>query len=151
MQKKHLIGYPLTALLAIGIGAATGTSGGASGQATMSAPTATVTTTATVTAAAPASGPASPPAPTAAPAATTTSAKAEIPGDGTFQVGVDIAPGTYVSEAPASEMCYWARLSGQDSVGGIIANNLSKGRSVVTIAATDKFFEVRGCNPWTKR
>ena len=74
-----------------------------------------------------------------------------IPGDGTFQIGVDVQPGTYMSTAPDSGNCYWARLSGSDSFDNIIDNSNSSGQSLVTIKATDKFFESRGCNAWAKR
>lgn len=74
-----------------------------------------------------------------------------IPGDGTFQVGVDIKPGTYVSGVPDSGNCYWARLSGSDTFSDIIDNNNSAGQSLVVIKPTDKYFESSGCNDWTKR
>lgn len=153
MNKKHLIAYPLTAVLALGIGAA---SAGGSSAPQSSAPT---TVTATVPAPAPAAGQPSPATTSvaASPSATPTTpaasgtTEAEIPGDGTYEVGIDISPGTYVSDTPDSGDCYWARRSSQDSLSGIITNNLTKGRSVVTVAKTDKFFETRGCNPWIKR
>jgi hypothetical protein len=97
------------------------------------------TVTKTVTAAAPA------PAAPAAPAAGAT-----IAGDGTFLVGSDVRPGTYKSPTPDSGNCYWARLSGSDSINGIIANNNSAGPSVVTIRKTDRMFESTGCNEWTR-
>ena len=72
-----------------------------------------------------------------------------MPGDGTYEVGVDIKPGTYVSGVPDSGNCYWARMgAGTDN---IIANNNSSGRSVVTIAPGDKTFESTGCADWTLR
>jgi hypothetical protein len=71
-------------------------------------------------------------------------------GDGTYEVGVDVKPGTYVSPAP-SDSCYWARMKAGDGVDNIIANNNNSGQSVVTIKASDKFFESSGCSDWTKR
>jgi hypothetical protein len=71
-------------------------------------------------------------------------------GHGTFEVGVDIKAGTYISAAPGSN-CWWARLRSSDSVDGIIANNNSSGKSMVIIKASDKFFETNGCSDWTKR
>lgn len=150
MIKKHAIGYPLTAVIALGIGAA---SSGAAPVPQSSAATTTVTATVTSRESAPA-GPIPPSASTTSASpqpAKTTATESSVPGDGTYQVGVDIRPGTYVSDTPDSGNCYWARLSGQDSLAGIIANNNSKGRSVVTIAKTDKLFESSGCSPWTKR
>lgn len=154
MRKKHLIGYPLTALLALGIGAAGGSGDGAT---TSASPTPSTTVTHTVTAEAqppvtvtatapPAETPASAAAPAPAQAAGPT-----LPGDGTYEVGVDIQPGTYVSDKPSSGNCYWARLKDTDSFEGIIANNNSAGRSVVTIKKSDKFFQSTGCSDWAKR
>ena len=69
--------------------------------------------------------------------------------DGTYQVGVHIAPGTYRSSG--SGYCYWARLSnfGHD-LGGIIANGINAPETV-TISNSDAGFETRDCGSWTKR
>jgi len=70
-------------------------------------------------------------------------------GDGTWQVGVDVLPGTYRSSG--GDTCYWSRLA--SFTGGIqdaiIANGIGEGPTVVTIAATDKGFEARDCGDWT--
>ena len=148
MQKKHLIGYPVTALIALGIGAA-GSSGGTDTASGTSAPTTTVTAPpATVTATA-----GSAPVTTTATKTVTAkpAVKASFPGDGTYQVGVDIKAGTYVSAKPDSGNCYWARLKGSDTFSDIIANNNTAGQSVVTIKSTDKFFETNGCSDWHMR
>ena len=153
MRKKHLIGYPLTALLALGIGAAGGSGDGAT---TSASPTPSTTVTHTVTEAQPpvtvtaTAPPAETPASAAAPAPAQ-AAGPTLPGDGTYEVGVDIQPGTYVSDKPSSGNCYWARLKDTDSFEGIIANNNSAGRSVVTIKKSDKFFQSTGCSDWAKR
>jgi hypothetical protein len=73
--------------------------------------------------------------------------------DGTQIVGKDVQPGTYRTKGSDGSNfgCYWARLSGfGGSVDEIIANNGSydKGPQVVTIAATDKGFQTRGCGKW---
>lgn len=158
MNKRHWIGYPVAAALAFGIGAsaggdvtttATGPTPSVSTTAAQSAPT--VTTTKTVTT----------PGPTVTITATPTVTKtvaveppppaAAFPGDGTFEVGVDIQPGTYVSAPSSSGNCYWARLSGSDGFDNIIANNNSAGQSLVKIDKKDKFFESSGCSAWVKR
>lgn len=160
MNIKHVIGYGATALFALGIGAASG-SGGASETpaptALAAAPTLTVRVPATdaapqqtvagpmVTKTVEVPGPvktvtAPPPAPAVA-----------MAGDGTYQVGVDVKPGTYVSKKPDSGNCYWARLTGGDTLDSIIANGNSSGQVVVTIKKSDKFFESNGCSDWTKR
>lgn len=72
-----------------------------------------------------------------------------IPGDGTFTVGTDVQPGTYV--APAMSGCYWQRL--KDTSGdpeAIIANDIANGQVTVTIAATDGAFSTQGCGVFTK-
>lgn len=149
MQKKHLIGYPIVTLLAFGIGTSSAStptpeSTTASGTVTQPAPTAT--------------GTAAPETPETPVASTTTTAAASvppspvaIPGDGTYEVGVDIQPGKYASDTPASGNCYWARLSSDDPFDGILANNNSAGKSVVVIKNSDKYFQSSGCSDWTKR
>lgn len=97
----------------------------------VAAPAATVTVTETVTATETAT--AGPPAPAAA------------FGDGMFQVGTDIQPGTY---SASGSLCYWARLSAAEGgLESIIANG--NGPSIVTIKADDKYFESRNCGDWT--
>jgi len=68
--------------------------------------------------------------------------------DGTYQVGVDIAPGTY-RNTDSSELCYWERLSGfSGELDDIIANGVSSVRQIVTIAPTDVGFASRRCGRW---
>lgn len=71
-------------------------------------------------------------------------------GDGTWIVGVDIAPGTWRTEG--SEGCYWERQSefGGSGAGAIIANDNARGTAVVTIKATDKGFKSSRCGTWRK-
>lgn len=162
MKKKHIAGYVGTAVLALAIGAAgsAGGSGQAPGQSTGQAvPTVTVTAEAPAEAAAPAvTTTVEVPGPTVTvpgPATTVTAAPpapaVAMEGDGTYQIGVDVKPGTYVSSKPDSGNCYWARLSGGDGIDSIIDNANSAGQSLVTIKKGDKFFESNGCNAWTKR
>ncbi len=92
-----------------------------------------------------------PPGPTAthAPTATPTPTFAHF-GDGTFQVGKDIQPGTYRTRNGSSG-CYFARLKGfSGSVDDIIANDNTDAPAVVTIAATDKGFQSQNCGTWTQ-
>lgn len=77
--------------------------------------------------------------------------KVAMPGDGTYEVGVDVKPGSYVSTTPDSGNCYWARLSGPHTGNDILDNGNSAGQVIVTIAASDKFFESAGCNDWIRR
>ena len=170
VKKKHIIGYSATALVCLVFGAALASSASTltdvSGAANSSqvptitiatpgptsttmvpGPTVTKTSTQTVTSTVTNKPPAKTVTVTAAPAAP--KASGSIPGDGTFQVGVDIQPGTYVS-APPSLNCYWARLSSPNT-NDIIDNNNSSGQSVVTIRSSDKFFETSGCSEWIRR
>jgi hypothetical protein len=67
--------------------------------------------------------------------------------DGTFIVGVDVAPGTW--RADAAEGCYWARLRGfSGAMGDLIAND--NGNGVVRIAASDRGFNSHNCGTWTR-
>lgn len=76
---------------------------------------------------------------------------ATISGDGTYEVGTDIKPGTYKSPTPDSGNCYWARLrDDKNSINSIIDNNNSAGPSVVTIHSGDRIFETSGCNDWVR-
>lgn len=70
-------------------------------------------------------------------------------GAGTYLVGVDVAPGTYVARAGSS--CYWARLRGfAGDLSAIIANANPRGRTVVTISRSDKGFSSAGCGTWSR-
>jgi hypothetical protein len=70
-----------------------------------------------------------------------------IPGDGTFLVGADVAPGTYRAEAQSG--CYWARLSSLNT-SDIIDNNNADGPVVVEISPSDKAFQTTGCADFHK-
>ena len=70
-------------------------------------------------------------------------------GAGTYLVGVDIAPGTYV--ARAGSRCYWARLRAfTGDLSAIIANANPRGRTIVTISRSDRGFQSNGCGTWTR-
>lgn len=76
-------------------------------------------------------------------------AEAAIDGDGTFQVGSDVKPGTYRSTDNTDGMCYWERA--KDSSGetdSLIANDNVMGTAYVTIKATDKIFKSNDCHGW---
>lgn len=71
-------------------------------------------------------------------------------GDGTFQVGKDIQPGTYRMRQGADN-CYYVRLKGfTGALDDIIANENTSNPAIVTIDATDKGFQSTGCGTWTK-
>jgi hypothetical protein len=71
-------------------------------------------------------------------------------GDGTYQVGTDVQPGTYRTRE-GSTNCYYERL--KDFTGGmnsIIANGNTNAPAIVTIKITDAGFNSQGCGTWTK-
>ncbi|USQ75660.1 hypothetical protein [Ornithinimicrobium cryptoxanthini] len=167
MNKRHLIGYPVTALMFLGVGIA---GNGGEGAPTTARPTsaATVTVTADGPSATGSTVAVTPPAVTETVDGPTVTETAEgptvtetvtpapeapdesIPGDGTFEVGVDVQAGTYVSDGSVGG-CYWARLSGSDGFDSIIDNNFGEGQMIVTIKESDRFFETSGCEPWARR
>jgi hypothetical protein len=70
----------------------------------------------------------------------------EIPGDGTFLVGKEVAVGTYRASAASSGNCYWARLKDlDDTINSIIANDNTSGPALLHVASTDYAIETTGC------
>lgn len=68
--------------------------------------------------------------------------------EGTYIVGVDIAPGTYRSRGSG---CYWARLRGfSGSLDEVIANGNPSGQAVVTISRSDRGFQSTRCGTWSR-
>lgn len=66
--------------------------------------------------------------------------------DGTYQVGVDILPGTYNAVAPGDDTtCYWKRV-GAD--GKLLDNALTKKPASVRIEPTDASFTTNDCQTW---
>ncbi|CAM4057340.1 hypothetical protein [Janibacter anophelis] len=157
----HLICYSVVAVTAFVVGAVMililgAGDGASSATAVTSTRTSTVTSTAKVTDAGSTTTTTAPPTTTTRTTTATVTAKppppaTDIPGDGTFEVGVDVEPGTYISDAPSSGSCYWARLSSPTGTDNILDNNISRGQSIVTISTSDAFFETSRCNGWTKR
>jgi len=87
-----------------------------------------------------------------------------IPGNGVFQVGVDIAPGLYRTAGSAStwgvwinnvptpaSMCSWFTYSTPDAnKDHIVQANTSVGQMFASIPSTVKAFESQNCQPWTR-
>lgn len=70
-------------------------------------------------------------------------------GNGTWRVGIDIEPGTYVSTS--DEECSWYRLSAFTGVGrDRIAAGSTKGRVIITIEETDAGLVTSSCGTWVK-
>ncbi|MFE1882688.1 hypothetical protein [Streptomyces diastatochromogenes] len=75
--------------------------------------------------------------------------KAAFDGDGDYQVGSDIKPGTYRTTGNTDGMCYWERA--KDASGetdSVLANDNVTGTSYVTVKPGDKLFKSTGCNDW---
>jgi hypothetical protein len=79
-------------------------------------------------------------------------------GDGTWQVGVDIQPGIYVTTIPSmrdgyeSASGYWARLGdfgGRDVLAN--AGPSAGSQEIVEIFPDDVGFNSEGCGTWTRR
>ncbi|MGW8697505.1 hypothetical protein ACWGOK_11355 [Streptomyces eurythermus] len=70
---------------------------------------------------------------------------------GMFKVGTDIAPGTYKSTGNTGGSCYWERAKdaehGPDS---FLAGDHVTGTAVVTLSASDGYFETDDCGDWKK-
>ncbi|SHL98650.1 hypothetical protein [Actinacidiphila paucisporea] len=76
-------------------------------------------------------------------------AKPAFKGNGTFQVGTDIQPGTYRTSGNDDGMCYWERAKdAKNDTDSILANDTVAGSSYVTIKPTDKVFTSTDCKDW---
>lgn len=73
--------------------------------------------------------------------------KTTITTDGTYQVGVDILPGTYRSSGKSD--CYWARLRSL-ATNDIIDNDNASGPAVVQILPSDAAFLTKRCGTWQR-
>ncbi|MET8567726.1 hypothetical protein [Streptomyces sp. NPDC004783] len=75
--------------------------------------------------------------------------KAAFEGDGDFEVGSDVKPGTYRTTGNSGGMCYWERAKdASGELDSLLANDNVSGTGYVTVKATDKFFKSNGCNDW---
>jgi hypothetical protein len=87
-----------------------------------------------------------------APARPAAPAKVPTYGDGTYVVGRDIKPGTYVTTVPAtSKSCFWERDRTLASTPSALIDNDSLyagAHGLVVIAPTDKAFGTAGCGAW---
>ncbi|MFD9795348.1 hypothetical protein ACFWXK_30855 [Streptomyces sp. NPDC059070] len=71
-----------------------------------------------------------------------------LDGSGSYQVGADIEPGTYVSSGN-KDGCYWERAKdASGSTDAILANDNVTGASYVTVSASDKVFKSSDCQDW---
>lgn len=80
-------------------------------------------------------------------ASSTTSGTSTID-DGTWEVGADIAPGTY--RAAGGDLCYWEILKGPphgDDIDNILENDVASKNVVVTLSQ-GQWFNTDGCGQW---
>ena len=68
--------------------------------------------------------------------------------DGTYRVGVDIEPGTYVVADASGATCRWRRLSDFSWTSGTLVESIASGQKIVTIRAEDVGFYSFGCGRW---
>lgn len=72
-------------------------------------------------------------------------------GDGTWTVGRDIEPGTYIPTADLGSSCYWAILAKGTNGSDIVDNDIpGGGRPSVTLSEGQDFKSSR-CGSWTKQ
>ncbi len=69
--------------------------------------------------------------------------------DGTFEVGVDIEPGTYIASDAPHLTCKWRRLSDFTWTSGTIVETKASGQKIVAIRDNDVGFATYGCGEWT--
>jgi hypothetical protein len=67
-----------------------------------------------------------------------------ISGDGLYEVGKDMKPGSYRSKG--SRACYYAVLNSPDTTD-IATNNITDGPAIVTVSSGD-YFETQDCADW---
>ena len=118
-------------------------------EATSSPTAAASTSPSPIASASPTSVPATPqpttaPAPTAQPPAAPPLPAGNFR-NGTFSVGVDVAPGTYRTRTPSTG-CVWARLNAQ---GQVLGGATTDGPEIVTILPTDRTFRSSNCATWS--
>ncbi|MCH9666621.1 MAG: hypothetical protein K0U80_01950 [Actinomycetia bacterium] len=71
--------------------------------------------------------------------------KTTIDADGSYAVGIDIAPGSYQSAGPVDDgACYWKRTAGDE----LVDNALTKKPAFVQILPTDTTFSTSDCQTW---
>ncbi len=83
-------------------------------------------------------------------AASSTGPPRNTMGPGAWQVGVEITPGRWATDAAVND-CYWERLSGfSGEFRQLIANDFTSGRVVVDISSSDAGFNSSRCGNWTR-
>jgi hypothetical protein len=72
-------------------------------------------------------------------------------GEGTFRVGIDIAPGVWHATAQPGRSCYWERLgSFTGDFEELLGNDIGDGNRIAEILPTDVGFGSSGCGTWVE-
>lgn len=70
-------------------------------------------------------------------------------GDGTWQIGVDVEPGTYTTSGAVDSTCHHA-LRPTRTGGGVVDATDGLGPATVVLAEADGWFETSGCATWRR-
>jgi hypothetical protein len=70
-------------------------------------------------------------------------------GDGTWQVGVDIAPGTYTTTGSLEPVCRYAFTTAARG-GEIVESTFVRGPATVVLAESDGYVATSGCTTWNR-
>ena len=68
--------------------------------------------------------------------------------DGTYRVGVDVAPGIYIAADSTHTTCRWRRLRDFTWTSGVTVESLASGIKIVEISSEDLGFASWGCGNW---
>lgn len=69
--------------------------------------------------------------------------------EGTWAVGVDVAPGTYRAKDPVSDFCYW-EITADTNGDHIVANDIVHGGRPTVTLKKGQFFKTQGCGTWAR-
>lgn len=71
--------------------------------------------------------------------------------EGTWVVGRDITPGTYVTDQAVGTRCYWAILKSGTNGRDIVNNDLPQGGRPTVTLTEGQDFKTSGCGTWTRQ
>jgi hypothetical protein len=75
--------------------------------------------------------------------------------DGTYEVGSELKPGSYVTDGPFTgviKSCYWERMKNLDGdFGSIKANGNIAGHTTIVVSSSDKGVQFSGGCEWHKK
>ena len=74
--------------------------------------------------------------------------EATIFADGTYRVGIDVAPGIYIAADSTRSTCRWRRLRDFTWTSGVIVESLAYGIKIAEVGENDLGFTSSGCGRW---